>query len=101
MTEWFTSWVTRIMVEGHNPCRFPLCKAIEVTLELYGVFCILLGQRFGTSKAHLRQPVAYVAVCSKAAVLLLLIVAPIVGFCVCSMFCYANRFVSFLVLQLS
>ena len=39
---------------------------------------------------HLSPQVALAAVRSKAVVLLLLlIVAPIVGFCVCSMFCYA------------
>ena len=48
-----------------------------------------LGRRFGTSKMHLSPPVALAAVCSKAVVLLLLIVTPIVGFCNCSMFCCA------------
>ena len=47
------------------------------------------GQRFGTSKMHLSPSVALAAVCSKAVVLLLLIVIPIVGFCNCSMFCCA------------
>ena len=49
-----------------------------------------LGRRFGTSKLHLSpNPVALAVVRSKAMVLLLLIVAPIVGFCNCSMFCCA------------
>ena len=38
---------------------------------------------------HLSLPVALAAVCSKAVVLLLLIVTPVVGFCNCSMFCCA------------
>ena len=50
-----------------------------------------LGRRFGTSKMHLSPlpPVALAAVRSKAVVLLLLIVIPVVGFCNCSMFCFA------------
>ena len=45
-----------------------------------------LGRGFGTSKMHLSPPVTLAAVGSKAVVLLLLIVTPIVGFCNCSIF---------------
>ena len=48
-----------------------------------------LGQRFGTSKMHLSPPPTHVdkaAFRSKAVVLLLLIVTPIMEFCNCSMF---------------
>ena len=48
-----------------------------------------LWRRFGTSKIHFSPQVALAAVRSKAVVLLLLIVTPIVGFCNCSMFCCA------------
>ena len=48
-----------------------------------------LGRIVGTCKLHFSLPVAKAAVRSQAAVLLLLIVAPIVWFCVCSMFCCA------------
>ena len=57
-----------------------------------------LGQRFGTSKMHVRPPVALATVRSKAVVLIvdsMLIVTctPIVGFCNSSMFCCALPYV--------
>ena len=55
-----------------------------------------LERRFGTSKMHLSPLMTLAAFCIKAVGLLLLIrcwllliVAPIVGFCSCSMFCCA------------
>ena len=47
----------------------------------------ILERRFGTSKMHFSPQVTLATVRSKAAVLLMLIVSPIVGFCNCSNFC--------------
>ena len=53
-----------------------------------------LARRLGTSKMHFSPPVAKTAVRSKAVVLLLLVTS-IVGFCNCSMFCCVLLYVLF------